>query len=136
MKPRIQFTFEGKLIGKGRPKFGKGFVYTPERTRTAERELGYLAADAMRKASLKPLCGPVGLFIDITVSIPKSWPQKRKDALKGAWVVGRPDLDNCGKLAGDAFNGIVFIDDSQIARLSIYRRYGDVDKAYFEVEEL
>jgi Holliday junction resolvase RusA-like endonuclease len=43
----------------------------------------------------------------------------------------RADLDNFNKLSLDALTGIAYLDDSQIAKLSIVRGY---DKSYPRIE--
>ena len=36
----------------------------------------------------------------------------------------RPDLDNLTKLVLDSANGILWVDDGQVARLEVEKRYG------------
>ena len=38
---------------------------------------------------------------------------------------GRPDLDNIVKLYADAFNSVVWRDDSQVVRVVSEKRYSD-----------
>lgn len=55
----IHINFDGRLIGKGRPRFGKGRVYTPAKTLAAETSLGLEAKVVMHQRKLKMLEGPV-----------------------------------------------------------------------------
>ena len=58
--------------------------------------------------------------------IPKSWPKAKKQAAMIGEIqhTGKPDADNVLKTVGDALNGIVWKDDSQIVSASINKRYG------------
>src|SRR5690242_11743079 len=81
----VEIFIPGKPTGKGRPRFGKGQVFTPERTRKKEREIAQLAQIAM--IGRQPFLGAVKMTVR-------------------AWVPGsrtaRPDADNVGKLILDA----------------------------------
>jgi Holliday junction resolvase RusA-like endonuclease len=51
---------------------------------------------------------------------------KREQARAGLLLpAGRPDVDNLAKLAMDALNGVFWIDDAQIADLTVTKRYRD-----------
>jgi Holliday junction resolvase RusA-like endonuclease len=131
----IEITIPGELRGKGRPRFGKGFAYTDTRTRNAEAWVKACAVQAYRAA---PMGGPLSITLSIGVPVPKSWPKKRRaDALAGGiWPTGKPDLDNQVKLVGDALNGIVWGDDSQIVRAVVSRRYVEQPQAVLIVAEV
>lgn len=77
------------------------------------------------------MLGAVHVYIVAYVSIPPSWPQwKRKAALARAiQPTSGKDWDNYGKVASDALNGIVWVDDAQIV-------HGVVDKLYGANPEL
>lgn len=63
-----------------------------------------------------PFAGPVEIEAAFFYEIPKSWGRpKRNDAIGGTIKpVGKPDIDNLGKLVMDALKGIVFVDDAQV----------------------
>jgi len=119
----ISFTVPGRLKGKGRPKFSTrgGFAraYTPAETANAEAMVRSLAAVAMRGIAL--LEGPCALHVHIWLQPPASWPKKKR--AMASFVTGKPDCDNVVKLIGDALNGIVWRDDSQVAELKMSRHY-------------
>lgn len=129
MTETVHINFDGKLIGKGRPRFGRGRVYTPAKTLAAETSLGFEAKVVMRQRGLKPLEGPIKLTIH-TFQVP---PKSRS---KDVWPTGKPDADNVLKLAGDALNKIVWNDDSQIVMIDYSRFYGPVDRVFIRVEQL
>lgn len=115
----ISLTIPGRLRGKERPRFNGRHAYTPSKTRAAEHSIKQHAALAMRG---KPVMeGPLSLDIFIWRHFPKSWSRKKREASR--WVTGKPDPDNSGKLCADAFNKIIYHDDSQIADLRIRRMY-------------
>lgn len=92
---------------KGRPRSTRGGgVYTPERTRAAEREVRFEAVQAMRSQRLTVV--PVAaLHVDLAYY---------------AKTARRVDLDNLVKLTLDALNGVVWADDAQIVGLSASKR--------------
>lgn len=115
------------MPAKGRPRFGNGRVYTPSKTLAAEASLGLEAKVVMRARKLQPLLGPLKLTLHTFQVRPKS----RKDA----FPTGRPDADNQIKIL-DAFNGIVWKDDSQIVAIDYARFWGPKDRVFIRVEEL
>lgn len=120
---RIAFTVPGRVVGKGRPKFARrgNFVstYTPEATRNCEAMVRQFAHEAMRDRVI--LTGPVALCVTIYLIPPRSWSHKKRAAAR--FPTGKPDLDNTQKLICDAMNGVVFVDDAQIADARVRRFY-------------
>lgn len=115
----------GEPVAKGRPRFGRGRVYTPRKTSVYEDQLKWVARLAMRGREM--FTGPVKVDMLALFEIPKSWPARKKtDALNGlVRPTGKPDIDNLLKTAADALNGIVWADDAQIVIASISKRYSD-----------
>ena len=75
----------------------------------------------MTKAKLPLLQGPLHLSVAIRLTYPKSWTAKKCAAT--VYVTGKPDPDNQIKLLCDSLNGIVWIDDAQVAQVVYDRRY-------------
>lgn len=70
-----------------------------------------------------PLAGPVLVTLEFRYARPKS-------ARKSAWYVDkRPDLDKVARAALDALTGVAFVDDAQVASLSLSKRYTCDDEA-------
>lgn len=124
----VRFIVPGRVAGKGRPRATSvgGFtrLYTPAKTRSEEAGVAMIAKAAMR--GMKPLEGPLWLDIVIVQRPPASWSKKKAAAAN--WIIQKPDFSNQQKLLEDAINGIVFVDDSQIAKVSaerVWRMCGD-----------
>lgn len=130
----FSFTVPGVPCGKGRPRFVKatGRTYTPAKTVSYEASIAEAAADVMDGAT--PITAPVGVKVQAVFPIPASWPKKKKEAAR--WHTSKPDGDNIAKAIGDALNGVVWKDDSQIARMAISKVYGDVPGLHVFVEAL
>jgi Holliday junction resolvase RusA-like endonuclease len=131
--PLLVVELPGPPKAKGRhrsrvvlPKQGKPFVhnYADPETAKYEEALGWAAKAAMR--GRVPFDFAVAVRIFATLPIPKSWTQRQKDAAVTGTVFAksRPDWDNYGKTASDAFNGIVWLDDSQVVCGLVVKRYG------------
>lgn len=129
MSLALYFTVEGDAVGKGRPRVstiaGRPRLYTPAKTVAWER----IVADAAKAAmgSQEPSEHPMAVGIKIDVQIPQSWSKARRSAAEQNQVhPGKPDLDNVAKAVLDALNGIVYVDDKQVVRLTATKRYAAV----------
>lgn len=135
---RIAFMIPGKPRGKGRPRTSKfgGQPFTPAATVAAEKEIAQLARLEMRAAPL--MTGTVNLRVEAVFKVPKSWSAKLKAAALSGELefTGRPDRDNIEKLVMDALNGVAWIDDAQVNRGPVIRRYGDPERVEVTIEEL
>jgi Holliday junction resolvase RusA-like endonuclease len=83
--------------------------------------------------------GPVSLEMWSVVTPPGSWSQKKQRlALSGGlWPQAKPDLDNVLKLLADALNGVVWIDDKQIAVMERSgKRFGEAPRLVVRVRSL
>lgn len=130
----IRFTVPGAVRGKGRPRFVKatGRTYTDAETASYENLVKTIAQEAMTGAAL--LEGPLSLHLSVLRLVPASWSVKKRAAAD--YCTTKPDLDNVVKLVKDAMNKIVYADDSQIARLTAMKRYGDDELVMVTVETL
>lgn len=134
-EPLVTVLLPGKPQGKRRhrarvviPKGGrKPWVQEyPDPAGVAyEEELAVAGRDAM--GALPPYQGPLTAFVEAFVPIPSSWSKRdRERAAAGElWPVTKPDGDNYAKVAGDALNGICWVDDSQIVMWQALKRYSD-----------
>lgn len=111
-------------------------IYTPKATVNYERDIKQVARDVM--GGEEPFSGPVMLTFLAVFSPAKSWPLwKRKAAFQGAVKnVRKPDVDNLVKIAQDAINGIVFIDDAQVFYQEVRKEYGYQPRIEITVKEV
>jgi crossover junction endodeoxyribonuclease RusA len=110
--PFLMLNIPGDPIAKGRPRAGKnGVIYTPRRTKDAEKVIKDMAATGMDGDA--PLEGPLGIEVHFYCATKR-----------------RTDGDNLLKLVTDALNKVVYADDSQIVEYhaTVQRGVG-VDRA-------
>ena len=136
----VMYTVYGEPVGKQRPRFVRRgnhvSTYTPEKTKTYEDEIRYMARCAM--GASPPLETPVTVAIYIRVEIPKSFSkQKRKDALEGIIKpTKKPDIDNVAKCHLDAIQGgIIILDDKQVVNLHVTKVYAEIGAVEVMVKE-
>lgn len=121
--------------GRGRVVRATGHVFTPEKTRRFEDLLRLAANEVM--GDRPPLAGPLEMAMDVVVPVPASWSGKRRAAALagGEWPTKKPDGDNFLKVK-DALNQVVWIDDAQIVRERIEKRYGEKPGMWIRVWQI
>jgi Holliday junction resolvase RusA-like endonuclease len=120
----VTFHVPGKPQGKARPRFGRGHVYTPTETLTAE---GNIAWAFQQTGYPKVDVGPVFLDVVVVLDRPRSHFTKAGDLNAAGranwWCIRKPDGDNSIKLIMDALNGVAYRDDVQVVWHQLYRRW-------------
>lgn len=125
-------TIPGAPTAKGRPRFSRrsGRAFTPAKTEKAETSLAGRALAILRgrpdQGAGWPSHAPLVVHLRFVLPVPGSWPRwKAEAALTGALhPVSKPDVDNLAKLAKDALNGVLWVDDSQVVQLVTSKTYG------------
>ena len=126
---QIHFQVEGDPKGKGRPRFSRvgSFtkVYTDKQTLGYEAKIAYFAKQAI--GSTEPLKTPVSVYLYVRLSIPQSYPKKRREACLNGFELPckKPDIDNIAKTYLDAMNGVIFVDDTQVIDLHVKKVYAE-----------
>jgi Holliday junction resolvase RusA-like endonuclease len=119
----MRFVVPGRIKGKQRPFFstkdGVMRTFTPRSTSASEGVVKHFAMEAMKGRALFE--GPLWLSATVYLLQPASWTKKRK--AETTYVTGRPDIDNICKTICDALNGIVWVDDAQLADAHIVRKF-------------
>jgi Holliday junction resolvase RusA-like endonuclease len=128
----ISVHIPGEPVAKGRPRFGQGRTYTPAKTAKWEQLAAFCARQAY--GSRVPIEDALAVSLVATFGIPKSWSKAKRTTLPAH--ISRPDGDNILKAVGDAFNDVIWVDDSQIVRASVEKRYGAVPGVTVTVEAL
>lgn len=123
----MKFIVEGKITGKGRPRFAKAgrFVkaYTPEDTALYENLVKLSFRTQGGIYSEKPLEMTVTAYHDIPKSVSRK--QRERMAENKVLPTKKPDADNIAKIICDALNGMAYKDDTQIVRLHVFKKYTD-----------
>lgn len=138
----IEFTIEGEVKGKMRPKAtafgGHARVYTPSAQIKNEN---WIKMEYLRKAESEGFKGfgdkPVNIYITTNIAIPKSFSKKKREQALAVMLrpIVKPDIDNVCKTILDALNGIAFDDDKQIVRLNAEKYYSEKTFTYVYMEE-
>ncbi len=122
-------------MGQGRPRFTRtGHVYDPAPSRKYKRRVAAIAEKAMKGHEATD--APVGLIIDALMAMPKSWSQKKRDAMRGTYAPKKPDADNIGKIIMDGLNHICYRDDKQVCVTAITKRWAAEGCVHVTVEDL
>ena len=124
MTESVRIFIPGVPVPKARPRFGRGRVFTPKKTRAYEDTIRLEATLAMK--GRKPLTGPVKFTLTAWLPIPRSWSRVKRHEADAGFIrhTSKPDLTNICKAAEDGCNGVVFKDDSQIMFAEIRKSYG------------
>lgn len=119
-----RITIPGKPRGKGRPRFAQvGHAYTDDMTAAYEN----LVKMAWVKEHPVRFGGPVSVCVVANYQIPASKPKKLQARMRSGEIVPtvKPDLDNVVKAVLDGLNGVAFLDDKQIVKLTATKQYSD-----------
>ena len=142
MSETVTLHFPFAPIGKGRPRISTrgGFVrnITPEKTRAYEKAI----ADSARVQlgmRFEPWTGPVALAASFYMPIPKRMKCPDPDNVRARMAMfhaKKPDMSNILKALEDALNGILWVDDSQIAHANIGKRYSTSPRIEVQATQL
>jgi len=106
-------------VAKARPRNGKyNNFYTPEKTKNYENLIKMAASQIFNK----PLDNPIELSIKFKLPRPKRLIWKKKPMIESP-CDKRPDIDNLVKAVIDGLQGVAFIDDAQIWKISAEKVY-------------
>lgn len=131
MSEQFELTIPGKPVAKGRPKFavrgGKPIAYTPKTTANFENLVKHEAHQIFDT----PINGPVMLVVQFYLPRPKRiiWKTRPMPCI---FTEKKPDVTNLVKSIEDGLNGIAFNDDSQIAILTVTKRYHGKNNEYYK----
>lgn len=106
---------------------------SPEQVRN-KASIAQLGANKMK--GRPPFEGPLEVHVAAFWLYPKSMSKKRRSTYGSHFFTARPDGDNVIKLIGDALNGIVWRDDSQIVTLMVSKRYAITAQTVIRVHPL
>jgi Holliday junction resolvase RusA-like endonuclease len=131
-------VLECHFIIPGRPRAWKragskgSQRFTPTAQKHAQSDIGWLA----RAAGIRRTAEAVSVEIEAVFPPPSKLRKAERAALIGLPALSVPDADNCAKLVLDAFNGIAYDDDAQVAKLSVVKVYGLVPQTSVSIRVL
>ena len=136
----IYFEIEGKVVGKGRPRFARmgNFV----RTYSTQQDISYenWVKTCFLKSvykDFKPIENEIDVLIIAEFEIPKSISNKKRQMMLDKQIrpTKKPDCDNIAKSICDALNKVAYKDDSQIVNLTIHKIYSENEKCIVKIKE-
>lgn len=128
-QPSVFICVPGDPVGKGRPRIttvgGFARTYTPAKTKEYEGRVRFEAQCSMQGQPL--MTGAVELKLQIFMPIPVSYSKKKAALCREQKVVPtkKPDMDNVLKAVCDAFNGVVWVDDTQVVDCHVTKRFAE-----------
>lgn len=112
----------------------RGFTFMPSAYTAWKRDFIRLLG---WQTSRKPIQGVLSVFLELGVSIPKSYSKRERDDALGGLVVPSGDIDNHVKSVLDAMTEAgVWVDDRQVGMLTARKRYAASDYVRVRVELL
>lgn len=128
----IFYEIPGPPIALKRHRHSGKKCYDPQKKEKEE-------AQWQLKSALKglfPAHNAVKLVVEYHMPIPKSYSKKRALKTIGTSHTKKPDLSNLIKFTEDAFNGIVWEDDSLITQIEAKKFYSENPKTVFKIESV
>lgn len=133
------FEIKERAIGKQRPRYSSKThkMYTPTKTSTFEEKVKW-AFKNKYNIETEPSKKAFKVMITAYFKPAKSLSKKKKQELiDGEFgFLHKPDSDNVAKAILDSLNGLAYKDDSQVANLLIFKKYGEENKISVELEEI
>lgn len=118
----ISFIIPGIPTAWARARTHGKIHFTPGKQRYAMSVIQTIAHEAMKGQNA--LSVPVSMTVFAVWPWPKSWSEKKRRVQGAHNKTSKPDADNVAKLVSDSLNGIVFVDDAQVAELRVVKQYG------------
>lgn len=119
----IEFTVPGDAVPWARTRVNRfGARFTPNEQRSYAGTLKQFCAAAMN--GREPLQGPVELSVLAVYEWRKSLSSKKRGLPGAEAKTSRPDIDNIGKIVMDSLNTVAWSDDSQVASLHLWKKFG------------
>jgi Holliday junction resolvase RusA-like endonuclease len=121
-KPDFELFIAMKPESKARPRFNTrtGNAYTP--TKTHKYEFAIRERWQHKYGLVKPWRGPVSIEVRFLMPRPQAIVWKTKPMPRSPHAK-RPDLDNLLKAVTDALNGVAYVDDAQVFKITATKAY-------------
>lgn len=129
----MEIIVEGPPIPAMRPRIKPGKMYDLQYK--AKENFGWKVKSKMKPYFI-PTRNAVILELEFHMPIPESLSRKKKEGIKGTMHIKRPDISNLIKFVEDALNGILWQDDSVIAKIKAKKIYSDTPKTVMNINFL
>lgn len=83
-----------------------------------------------------PLCGPLEMIVEFYFPIPKAVSKKRRRDLIGQPHDKMPDLSNLIKFFEDTFNGVLYVDDRYISKITAIKIQDEIPRTLICIKPL
>jgi Holliday junction resolvase RusA-like endonuclease len=137
MSTILQATIPGEPVAQGRGRAfrlptGQIRVHDPVKSRAWKGVAQVHYQEALRAAALAApaFLGPVEVHVLAVFTCPKGQYRKREPVARRPKAT-KPDAENVLKAVQDAGNGLLWVDDSQVARVTIEKFVGAQEEAPF-----
>lgn len=126
----LKVVIPGEPCSQGRPRFARRgrfvMAYDPPKSRNWKATAQQHMRDEMDDDA--PLQGPLQVIVQALFTCPLSDHRKSMSRHR-RWHAKRPDAENVAKAVLDAGTGVIWRDDSQIARLVVAKHIAAQDEA-------
>lgn len=131
--PYFTFDIPGDPVAFARARSNGSLRFTPPKQRSAMHTIRDAAIRAKGDLQIWFNHIPLAMTVMASWKYPSSWP---KSKCIPQYRTGRPDADNIGKLIADALNGIIYVDDAQLAVVTVSKFYGASSFVRVRIEPL
>ena len=134
---KFNITIPITPVPKARPRFTRyGHTYTPKKTADYEKAI----AEYWRQATNGFMYDKEqALIVNLVfgLPIPKSTSKSKTELMANGTIrpLKKPDVDNLAKAVMDGLNGVAWVDDSQVVRVSIYKEYAKEPYVYIYIHD-
>ena len=131
----MDFGVPGPARGKARPRVTRAgaHTYTPDPGDYAARVRDY-GMVARLEAGWEMTDEPVLLDIHVLRAMPTGWSRSRRESMDGSLALPRPDAVNIAAAICDALEGVFYVNDAQVVRLTIDKRWGQTSQTTITVD--
>jgi Holliday junction resolvase RusA-like endonuclease len=135
-EPEVRFSVRGLPVSQGQmtafvPKGWNRAVVADKNRKPLEAwrsAIASAATTAMEARQAGPTLWPCSVEVVFTFPRLKVHlnSQGKPKTSAPRWKSTKPDIDKTARAVLDALSGVVYLDDSQVARLVVVKRYGEV----------
>lgn len=133
----VTLILPGKPLALARPRFNsiKKRAYNAQKSQI-EKARWIIKQQMAEKRILSAFKG--GIYVDMRfgMALPSNAPKKAKNEFLGKPHTAKPDLDNLVKWVLDVLNGIVYRDDSLVAKICCEKYYSQSPKTEIKIQPL